>query len=142
MQKVTPLYIAQATSTGGRDGKSSSSDGKLEVQLSTPKELGGAGGDGTNPEQLFAAGYSACFIGALKFVAGQQKKALPADSSITAKVGIGQIPGGFGLDIDLNINLPGLDQAEAQALVDAAHQVCPYSNATRGNVDVRLHVTV
>ncbi|MGF6591326.1 organic hydroperoxide resistance protein [Pseudomonas sp. 2835] len=142
MQKVTPLYIAQATSTGGRDGGSRSSDGKLEVKLSTPKELGGAGGDGTNPEQLFAAGYSACFIGALKFVAGQQKKALPADSSITAKVGIGQIPGGFGLDIDLNINLPGLDQAEAQALVDAAHQVCPYSNATRGNVDVRLHVTV
>ncbi|MNE74345.1 Organic hydroperoxide resistance protein OhrB [compost metagenome] len=91
---------------------------------------------------MFAAGYSACFIGALKFVAGQQKKALPADSSITAKVGIGQIPGGFGLDIDLNIDLPGLQQAEAQALVDAAHQVCPYSNATRGNVDVRLHVSV
>ncbi|RWU17849.1 organic hydroperoxide resistance protein [Pseudomonas alkylphenolica] len=142
MQKVTPLYIAQATSTGGRDGTSESSDGKLKVKLSTPKELGGAGGDGTNPEQMFAAGYSACFIGALKFVAGQQKKALPADSSITAKVGIGQIPGGFGLDIDLNIDLPGLQQAEAQALVDAAHQVCPYSNATRGNVDVRLHVTV
>ncbi|CAK9888177.1 MULTISPECIES: organic hydroperoxide resistance protein [Pseudomonas] len=142
MQKVTPLYIAQATSTGGRDGGSRASDGKLEVKLSTPKELGGAGGDGTNPEQLFAAGYSACFIGALKFVAGLQKKALPADSSITAKVGIGQIPGGFGLDIDLDINLPGLEQAEAQALVDAAHQVCPYSNATRGNVDVRLNVTV
>ncbi|AIL60673.1 MULTISPECIES: organic hydroperoxide resistance protein [Pseudomonas] len=142
MQKVTPLYIAEAKSTGGRDGSSRSSDGKLEVKLSTPKELGGAGGDGTNPEQMFAAGYSACFIGALKFVAGQQKKALPADSSITAKVGIGQIPGGFGLDIDLNIDLPGLQQAEAQALVDAAHQVCPYSNATRGNVDVRLHVSV
>ncbi|WP_422416426.1 organic hydroperoxide resistance protein [Pseudomonas sp. GZD-222] len=142
MQKVTPLYIAEAKSTGGRDGTSRSSDGKLEVKLSTPKELGGAGGEGTNPEQMFAAGYSACFIGALKFVAGQQKKALPADSSITAKVGIGQIPGGFGLDIDLNIDLPGLQQAEAQALVDAAHQVCPYSNATRGNVDVRLHVTV
>ncbi|CAM3890215.1 organic hydroperoxide resistance protein [Pseudomonas wadenswilerensis] len=142
MQKVTPLYIAEAKSTGGRDGGSRSSDGKLEVKLSTPKELGGAGGDGTNPEQLFAAGYSACFIGALKFVAGQQKKALPADSSITAKVGIGQIPGGFGLDIDLNINLPGLEQAEAQTLVEAAHQVCPYSNATRGNVDVRLNVTV
>ncbi|KJK06406.1 MULTISPECIES: organic hydroperoxide resistance protein [Pseudomonas] len=142
MQKVTPLYIAEAKSTGGRDGGSRSSDGKLEVKLSTPKELGGAGGDGTNPEQLFAAGYSACFIGALKFVAGQQKKALPTDSSITAKVGIGQIPGGFGLDIDLDINLPGLEQAEAQALVDAAHQVCPYSNATRGNVDVRLNVTV
>ena len=142
MQKVTPLYIAEAKSTGGRDGSSRSSDGKLEVKLSTPKELGGEGGDGTNPEQMFAAGYSACFIGALKFVAGQQKKALPADSSITAKVGIGQIPGGFGLDIDLNIDLPGLQQAEAQALVDAAHQVCPYSNATRGNVDVRLHVSV
>jgi len=142
MQKVTPLYIAQATSTGGRDGRSVSSDGILDVKLATPKELGGAGGAATNPEQLFAAGYSACFIGALKFVAGQQKKALPADSSITAKVGIGQIPGGFGLDIDLDINLPGLEQAEAQALVEAAHQVCPYSNATRGNVDVRLNVTV
>ncbi|MFJ4397654.1 organic hydroperoxide resistance protein [Pseudomonas sp. NPDC089396] len=142
MQKVTPLYIAEATSTGGRDGKSRSSDGKLEVKLSTPKELGGAGGDGTNPEQMFAAGYSACFIGALKFVAGQEKKQLPADASITAKVGIGQIPGGFGLDIDLNINLPGLAQAEAESLVQKAHQVCPYSNATRGNVDVRLNVTV
>jgi len=138
MQKVTPLYIAAATSTGGRDGKSKSSDGKLVVSLSTPKELGGAGGDGTNPEQLFAAGYSACFIGALKFVAGQEKKALPADASIIAKVGIGQIPGGFGLDIDLHISLPGLAQADAEGLVEKAHQVCPYSNATRGNVDVRL----
>ncbi|MCS4281810.1 Ohr subfamily peroxiredoxin [Pseudomonas sp. BIGb0278] len=142
MQKVTPLYIAQATSTGGRDGKSRSDDGKLEVKLSTPKELGGAGGEGSNPEQLFAAGYSACFIGALKFVAGQTKQPLPADTSITAKVGIGQIPGGFGLDIDLEISLPGLEQAAAQELVDKAHQVCPYSNATRGNVDVRLHVNV
>lgn len=142
MKKVTPLYTAQATSTGGRDGKSRSNDGKLEVKLSTPKELGGAGGEGSNPEQLFAAGYSACFIGALKFVAGQAKQPLPADTSITAKVGIGQIPGGFGLDIDLEINLPGLDQAAAQELVDKAHQVCPYSNATRGNVDVRLHVNV
>ncbi|MER2298254.1 organic hydroperoxide resistance protein [Pseudomonas promysalinigenes] len=142
MQKVTALYIAQATSTGGRDGKSQSSDGKLQVKLSTPKELGGAGGDGTNPEQLFAAGYSACFIGALKFVASQDKKALPGETSITAKVGIGQIPGGFGLDIDLHIDLPGLAPADAQALVEKAHQVCPYSNATRGNVDVRLHVTV
>lgn len=142
MQKVTPLYIAEATSTGGRDGRSRTSDGKLELKLSTPKELGGAGGEGTNPEQLFASGYSACFIGALKFVAGQEKKALPADTSITANVGIGQIPGGFGLDIDLHINLPGLGQAEAEALVEKAHQVCPYSNATRGNVEVRLHVTV
>ncbi|MFV3381825.1 MULTISPECIES: organic hydroperoxide resistance protein [Pseudomonas] len=142
MQKVTPLYIAEATSTGGRDGKSRSSDGKLEVKLSTPKELGGAGGEGTNPEQMFAAGYSACFIGALKFVAGQAKQQLPADTSITAKVGIGQIPGGFGLDIDLHINLPGLAQAQAEELVEKAHHVCPYSNATRNNVDVRLHVTV
>ena len=142
MQKVTPLYIAEATSTGGRDGKSRSSDGKLEVKLSTPKELGGAGGEGTNPEQMFAAGYSACFIGALKFVASQTKRKIPDDASITAHVGIGQIPGGFGLDIDLHISLPGLEQADAQSLVDAAHQVCPYSNATRGNVDVRLHVTV
>jgi osmotically inducible protein OsmC len=136
------LYTAVATATGGRDGRAVSSDNALDVKLSTPKELGGAGGDGTNPEQLFASGYSACFIGALKFVAGQSKRSLPADTSITAHVGIGQITGGFGLDIDLNISLPGLEQADAQALVDAAHQVCPYSNATRGNVDVRLHVTV
>ena len=136
------LYTAVATATGGRDGRAISSDKNLDVKLTTPKELGGAGGDATNPEQLFAAGYSACFIGALKFVASQSKRSIPADASITARVGIGQIPGGFGLDIDLNINLPGLEHADAQALVEAAHQVCPYSNATRGNVDVRLHVTV
>lgn len=136
------LYTAVATATGGRDGRAISSDKNLNVKLATPKELGGAGGDATNPEQLFAAGYSACFIGALKFVASQSKRSIPTDASITARVGIGQIPGGFGLDIDLNINLPGLEQADAQALVEAAHQVCPYSNATRGNVDVRLHVTV
>lgn len=136
------LYIATATSTGGRDGRATSSDNVLDVTLATPKELGGAGGAATNPEQLFAAGYSACFIGALKFVAGQTKQSIPADASVTAKVGIGQIPGGFGLDIDLHITLPGLEQAAAQALVDAAHLVCPYSNATRGNVDVRLHVAV
>lgn len=134
------LYTASATSTGGRDGRSVSSDGALDVSLATPKALGGAGGTGTNPEQLFAAGYSACFIGALKFVAGQQKRTLPANTSITAEVGIGQIEGGFGLDIDLRISLPGLDQSDAEALVAKAHQVCPYSNATRGNVDVRLHV--
>ncbi|MDE1164160.1 MAG: organic hydroperoxide resistance protein [Pseudomonas sp.] len=136
------LYIAKATATGGRDGRAISSDNILDVKLATPKELGGAGGAATNPEQLFAAGYSACFIGALKFVAGQSKRKIPDDASITAEVGIGQIPGGFGLDIDLRISLPGLEQADAQALVDAAHQVCPYSNATRGNVDVRLHVSV
>lgn len=136
------LYTAVATATGGRDGRAVSDNKILDVKLATPKELGGAGGEATNPEQLFAAGYSACFIGALKFVAGQSKRSIPDDVSVTAHVGIGQIPGGFGLDIDLHIALPGLEQADAQALVDAAHQVCPYSNATRGNVDVRLHVTV
>lgn len=134
------LYTAHATSTGGRDGHSESSDGVLNVNLSTPKELGGAGGSGTNPEQLFAAGYSACFIGALKFVAGKRKVALPADTSITASVGIGPIPTGFTLAVTLEISTPGLDKALAQELVDQAHMVCPYSNATRGNVEVTLVV--
>ncbi len=136
------LYTATVTATGGRDGRAVSSDNILDVKLATPKALGGAGGEATNPEQLFAAGYSACFIGALKFVAGQAKRTLPTDTQITAEVGIGQIPGGFGLDIDLRISLPGLEQSDAKSLVDAAHLVCPYSNATRGNVDVRLHVSV
>lgn len=132
------LYTASATSTGGRDGRSISSDKTLDVQLSTPKELGGAGGAGTNPEQLFAAGYSACFIGALKFVGAKEKIAVPADVSVTAQVGIGPIPTGFALDVELTISLPGLERAVAEDLVEKAHQVCPYSNATRGNVDVRL----
>ncbi|MCQ4249369.1 organic hydroperoxide resistance protein [Pseudomonas stutzeri] len=142
MQTITALYTATATATGGRDGRAVSPDGMLDVKLATPRELGGQGGDGTNPEQLFAAGYSACFIGALKFVAGQQKQQLPADTSITGQVGIGQIPGGFGLEVQLNVSLPGLDQAVAEQLTEAAHQVCPYSNATRGNIDVRLKVSV
>lgn len=132
------LYTATATATGGREGQARSSDGALDVTLSTPKELGGAGGSGTNPEQLFAAGYSACFLGALKFVAGQQKAALPADVNVTAKVGIGQIPTGFGIAVELTIALPGVPRDQAQALVDKAHIVCPYSNATRGNIDVSL----
>lgn len=138
MQSIKPLYTASVTTTGGRDGRAVSSDGVLDVKLTTPRELGGQGGEATNPEQLFAAGYSACFIGALKFVASQQKQTLPADTSITAQIGIGQIPGGFGLEAELQISLPGLDRELAQQLVDAAHQVCPYSNATRGNIDVRL----
>ena len=138
MQAIKALYTATATATGGRDGRAVSSDGTLDVKLSTPRELGGQGGEASNPEQLFAAGYSACFIGALKFVAGQSKQALPADTSITGKVGIGQIPGGFGLEVELEISLPGLTLALAEELVAAAHQVCPYSNATRGNIDVRL----
>ena len=130
------LYRAQATATGGRDGVAKSSDGVLEVKLTTPKELGGAGGNGTNPEQLFAAGYSACFLGALKFVAMKQKVALPTETSVTGKVGIGPIPTGFGLEVDLQVSLPGIDRQVAQTLVDAAHVVCPYSNATRGNIEV------
>ena len=133
------LYRAHAKSTGGREGRSVSSDGVLDVKLTTPKELGGNGAEGTNPEQLFAAGYSACFIGALK-VAGQQlKMKLPDNVSVTAKVGIGpRDAGGFGITTDLTVALPGLDREQAQKLVDTAHQICPYSNATRGNVDVGL----
>jgi osmotically inducible protein OsmC len=134
------LYTAYATATGGREGKAASNDGKLTVGLSTPKELGGAGGDGTNPEQLFAAGYAACFIGAMKAVGGKMKIAVPADVSIDSEVGIGPIPAGFGIQVVLNIKLPGLDRAVAEQLVAAAHQVCPYSNATRGNIDVTLNL--
>lgn len=131
-------YRATASAQGGREGKATSSDGALNVQLSTPRELGGAGGPGTNPEQLFAAGYSACFLGALKFVAGKEKVALPADTTITGNVGIGPIPTGFGIEVELQISIPGLAADQAQALVDKAHIVCPYSNATRGNIDVTL----
>jgi lipoyl-dependent peroxiredoxin len=134
------LYRAQATATGGREGSAKSSDGVLDVKLTTPKELGGNGAVGTNPEQLFAAGYSACFLGAMKFVAGQKKIVLPADTSITGKVGIGQIPAGFGIEVDLAVTIPGMAKADAEALVQAAHGVCPYSNATRGNIEVRLSV--
>ncbi|HBW07968.1 MULTISPECIES: organic hydroperoxide resistance protein [Stutzerimonas stutzeri subgroup] len=132
------LYTATANATGGREGRASSSDQALDVQLSTPRELGGAGGPGTNPEQLFAAGYSACFLGALKFVAGKQKVALPADTRITGKVGIGQIPTGFGIEAELTISAPGIARDVLQELVNQAHVVCPYSNATRGNIDVTL----
>jgi osmotically inducible protein OsmC len=136
---MTILYTATATSTGGRDGRAVSSDAQLDVKLSAPKSLGGTGAEGTNPEQLFAAGYSACFLSAMKFVAGQEKKTLPADTTVTADVGVGpNDKGGFALDVELRASLPGFDAAQAQTLVDAAHHVCPYSNATRGNVDVRL----
>jgi Ohr subfamily peroxiredoxin len=136
---VTVLYKTSATATGGRDGKAATTDGSFEVKLSTPKELGGGGGPGNNPEQLFAAGYSACFLGAMKFVASQGGPKVPADTTVTATVGIGpRSEGGFGIDVELAISLPGLPHDEAQALVDKAHQVCPYSNATRNNVPVRL----
>ena len=135
------LYRAKATSSGGREGTSRSSDGVVDVKLSIPKEMGGPGGDGTNPEQLFAAGYSACFLGALKFVAGQEKVSLPGDVAVTGEVGIGKIPTGFGIEVDLTINAPGMDEQQLKTLVDKAHIVCPYSNATQNNIDVRLHVT-
>jgi Ohr subfamily peroxiredoxin len=140
LEKV--LYEATATATGGRDGRAASDDGQLSVKLTTPKALGGPGGEGTNPEQLFAAGYSACFLGALKLVAGKAKVSLPEETAITGQVGIGPLDGGFGIQATLNVNLPGLDQEQAQTLVEKAHQVCPYSNATRGNIDVELVVTV
>lgn len=134
------LYTAEATATGGRDGRAVVPESSLDLKLTTPRELGGAGGAGTNPEQLFAAGYSACFIGAMKFVAARDKIAIPADVSVTGRVGIGQIPNGFGIEVELRVSLPGLDRETAQALVDKAHIVCPYSNATRGNIDVTLTI--
>jgi osmotically inducible protein OsmC len=138
LEKV--LYTATATSTGGREGTSRSSDGVLDVKLTTPKELGGNGAVGTNPEQLFAAGYSACFIGAMKVAAGKLKVALPAETSITANVGIGPIPTGFSIQAELQVTIPGVERAVAEQIVQTAHQICPYSNATRGNIDVTLTV--
>jgi len=128
------LYTAHAHTTGGRDGQSRTDDGRLDVKLSSP----GAPGNGTNPEQLFAAGYSACFIGAMKAVAGKQKVTLPADLAIDADVDLGPVGQAYGIAVRLNVSLPGMDRAQAQQLVDTAHQVCPYSNATRGNIDVQL----
>src|SRR4029077_8876784 len=138
---VNVLYRTSATATGGRDGHAATRDGSFDVKLATPKELGGAGGAGNNPEQIFPAGYAACFLGAMNFAPPQGGPKVPADTSVTATVGIGpRSEGGFGLDIALDVSLPGLSRADAEALVNKAHQVCPYSNATRGNVDVRLNV--
>lgn len=135
------LYTAHATATGGRDGRATSSDKHLDVALNTPRELGGAGGDGTNPEQLFAAGYAACFLSALKFVALHTKVQLPADAAVHAEVGIGpNDKGGFGLAVSLQVALPGMAADAAQSLVNKAHEVCPYSNATRNNIDVALAI--
>lgn len=137
------IYSARATSTGGRTGTSSTPDGRLGIDLSTPTELGGDGGDGTNPEQLFAAGYSACFIGAIKAVAGAQNLDVPENVSITADVAIGPMTGkegAFSIDVSLAVSIPGMERAAAEKLVNDAHEVCPYSNATRGNVDVKLSV--
>ena len=135
LEKV--LYTAHAHTTGGRDGRSVSDDGLLDVKLSPPKAMGGAG-NATNPEQLFAAGYSACFMGAMKHVAGMKKVTVPADAAVDASVDIGPIPAGFGIAAKLVVSLPGMDRAVAQDLLESAHQVCPYSNATRGNIEVEL----
>jgi len=133
------LYTAHATSTGGRDGKSVAADGHLDVKLDPPPAMGGKG-EGTNPESLFAAGYSACFIGAIKAVARAQKITVPPDIKIDASVGIGPIAHGFGIEAELKVHIPGMEREAAEKLVEAAHQVCPYSNATRGNIEVKLSV--
>jgi lipoyl-dependent peroxiredoxin len=132
LEKVT--YTAKAHTTGGREGGSRTDDGRLDVKLSRP----GAPGTGTNPEQLFAAGYSACFLSALKAVAAKMKVAVPDEAAIDAEVDLGPTPGAYGIAARLNVSLPGMDRQSAQALVDAAHKVCPYSNATRGNIDVAV----
>jgi lipoyl-dependent peroxiredoxin len=132
LEKV--IYTARAHTTGGRDGASRSDDGRLDIKLSPPA----MGGSGTNPEQLFAAGYSACFIGAMKAVAGKMKVTLPTDLAVDAEVDLGPTPGAYSIAARLNVSLPGMDRAAAQTLLDAAHKVCPYSNATRGNIDVKI----
>ncbi|MES3002510.1 MAG: organic hydroperoxide resistance protein [Pseudomonadota bacterium] len=134
LEKV--LYTAKAHTTGGRDGQSRTDDGRLDIKLSPP----GQPGNGTNPEQLFAAGYSACFIGAMKAVAGKTKVTLPQDLAIDAEVDLGPTPGAYGIAVRMNVSLPGMDRAAAQELLDAAHKVCPYSNATRGNIDVAINL--
>ncbi len=134
------LYTAKATATGGRAGSAKSDDGRLDVSLSTPEGLGGDGGSGTNPEQLFAAGYAACFIGAIQFVAGQENVKLPSTPKIHSEVSIGPISKGFGIAVVLNVDLGEMDKTHAQALVEKAHQVCPYSNATRDQIEVTLNL--
>lgn len=135
------LYTAHATATGGRDGRATSSDQALDVALSTPKQLGGAGGEGSNPEQLFAAGYAACFLSAMKMVGGMLKTPVPQSTSVAGAVGIGPNgAGGFALAVTLSVTTPGMDGAAAKAVVAKAHEVCPYSNATRGNVEVTILV--
>ena len=148
MKPIDPakaLYTTSATASGGgRDGHAATADGRLALDLSVPRELGGDGGPGTNPEQLFAAGYAACFLGALRFVAGKEKHKLPDATTVSAVVGIGPRAdgSGFGLDVELDVAVPGFDPATAEALVAKAHIVCPYSEATRANLAVRLAVSV
>jgi lipoyl-dependent peroxiredoxin len=138
---VNVIYKTTATATGGRDGSAKSDDGSVDVKLVVPKEMGGPGGVGANPEKLFAAGYSACFLGAMKAVSGKEGVRVPADATVTAEIGFGpRSEGGYGITASLTISMPGVDRADAEKLVQTAHAVCPYSNATRGNVDVGLSV--
>ncbi|KAF0813679.1 Organic hydroperoxide resistance protein OhrB [Andreprevotia sp. IGB-42] len=139
---VDAKYKTTATATGGgRDGKTALADGTLELQLVVPKELGGPGGDGANPEKLFALGYSACFLGALRVAAKQTQQNVPDGTTVTATIGIGpRSEGGFGITAALDIYLPGLPESDAQALVHATHDICPYSNAIKASVDVQLNV--
>lgn len=136
------LYTAHGSATGGREGQAATDTGNVKLVLNTPKELGGGGGDGTNPEQLFSMGYSACFLGALKFVAGKEKVKIPEDARVSADVGIGARDDGqgFGIAVKLTISVPGVDKAVVEDLVQKAHVVCPYSHATRGNISVDLQV--
>ena len=138
---VNAIYKTTATATGGRDGRARSDDGSVDVNLVVPKEMGGPGGVGANPEKLFAAGYSACFLGAMKAVSGKAGVKVPADATVTAEIGFGpRSEGGYGITASLTIHLPGVERADAERLARAAHEVCPYSNATRNNVDVGLNV--
>ena len=138
---VNVIYRTSATATGGRDGAARSDDGSVDVKLVVPRELGGPGGVGANPEKLFAAGYSACFLGAMKAVSKGEGVTVPADATVTAEIGFGpRSEGGYGITAQLTITMPGVDRADAERLVHAAHQVCPYSNATRNNLDVGLTV--
>ena len=136
------LYTAHGSATGGREGQAATDTGNVKLVLNTPKELGGGGGEGTNPEQLFAMGYSACFLGALKFVAGKEKVKIPEDARVSADIGIGPRDDGqgFGIAVKLTISVPGVDKAVVEDLVQKAHVVCPYSHATKGNIDVELQV--
>jgi len=139
---ISPLYTAQGTATGGRNGRATVAESGLDLVLAAPPALGGDG-KGSNPEQLFAAGYSACFIGAMQFAATQDESLakVPAEVSVTANVGIGPKPeGGFGLSVALVVTLPGLDAAQAERIVEAGHKICPYSNAIQGNVEVTTEV--
>ncbi|MEI8178563.1 organic hydroperoxide resistance protein [Aestuariivirga sp.] len=134
-------YTAKATSTGGREGHGRTDDGKLDLNLSLPKEMGGDG-KGTNPEQLLAVGYSACYLGAVRFVAGKEKVAVTPEASVTAHVGVGmrEDGGGFGLEVAMDVHLPGVDKAVAEDIAAKAHVVCPYSHATKGNIKVTTRI--